>query len=356
MPSQSFLSDGFANNALIDDLVFQVPGSFMSSFGIARRRVLTLGLLGLSGRVGSRVHAQTNVWPTRQVRFIVPFGPGAGADIGARLISDKLSKRWGQPIVIDNRPGGDGIVAVTSFLAANDDHVLIFGPSGSFTVHPYQFDNLRYVFQRDLLPIARFSSTIAALAVPTASGLSDMKEFVARAKANPGKLNIALVPGITEFAWDGFAKVEGLQITKVSYKDIVSAAADLGEGRLDAALAAYATLRPVEATGKIKLIAVATPARVPQLPDIPSATEAGFPSLEFEGLIGFFGPKSMSQELRSRIGGDVTAAAADPLLEQRLAGTGQVLIPGGAAEFRASIEKQVEQVAAIAKLIGMSPK
>jgi tripartite-type tricarboxylate transporter receptor subunit TctC len=328
----------------------------MSISGLARRHVLTIGAWSLCGLAGSRLHAQTSDWPVRQVKIIVPFGPGSGADIGARLISDRLMKRWGKPIVIDNRPGGEGIVAVSSFLAANDDHVLMFGPSGSFTVHPYQFDNLHYDFQRDLLPIARYSSTIATLAVPTSSGVGHMNEFVARARANPGKLNVALVPGITEFAWDGFVKVEGLEITKVPYKDVVSAAADLGEGRLDAAVAAYATLRPIEATGKIKVIAVTTPARVPMLPGVPSTTEAGFPSLEFEGLIGFFGPKIMSQELRDRVGADVVAAASDPLLEQQLASTGQVLIPAGAAGFQAAIDGQVKQVAAIAKLIGVSRK
>ena len=89
-------------------------------------------------------YAQAQAWPTRPVKFIVPFGPGAGADIGARLFADKLSQRWGQPVVIENRPGGDSIVAIKAFLSANDDHVLLFGPSGNFTVHPFNYSKLSY--------------------------------------------------------------------------------------------------------------------------------------------------------------------------------------------------------------------
>ncbi len=325
----------------------------MADKGLTRRE---FSAIGLSCLAAGAARAQTPAWPQRQVKFLIPFGPGAGADIGARLVSDKLAQLWKQPVVIENRPGGDGLVAVTAFMAANDDHVLMFGAAGSFTVHPYQFENLRYVFQRDLLPIARYSSTIIALAVPTASGITSLKEFVARARANPGKLNAALVPGITELVWDGFVKTEGLDITKVPYKDIVPAAGDLGESRLDAVMASYAIVRPVAETGKIRVLAVTSHDRVSLLPDIPSSAEAGFPSLELEGLVGLYGPKIMSQDLRNRIGADVVAAASDPVIGQRLAGTGQVVNPGGAVEFEASIKKQMEQVGAIAKLIGMQPK
>src|SRR4051794_22459796 len=88
--------------------------------------------------------AQAESWPTRPVRFIVPFGPGAGADIGARLFADKLSQKWGQAVVVENRPGGDSIVAIQAFLSANDDHVLLFGPAGNFTVHPFNYSKLSY--------------------------------------------------------------------------------------------------------------------------------------------------------------------------------------------------------------------
>src|SRR6187551_3911444 len=108
--------------------------------------------------------AQAQSWPTRPVKFIVPFGPGAGADIGGRLFAEKLSQKWGQPVIIENKPGGDSIVAIQAFLSANDDHVLLFGPSGNFTVHPFNYSKLPYN-PADLFPVARASNTLLAAAV-----------------------------------------------------------------------------------------------------------------------------------------------------------------------------------------------
>ena len=107
--------------------------------------------------IPSQAPAQS--WPQRPVRFIIPFGPGAGADIGARLIQERLQKRWGQPVVIENRPGGDSIIAIQAVLSANDDHTFLWGPSGNFIVHPFQYKKLSYN-PDDIIPVARFSSTI----------------------------------------------------------------------------------------------------------------------------------------------------------------------------------------------------
>ena len=251
---------------------------------------------------------------------------------------------------------GDGLVAVNAFLSANDDHTLMFAAVGSFTVHPHQIKDLPYVLERDLLPIARYSQTIIALAASKQSGIRNLKELIAKAKANPGKLNAALVPGITELVWDGFCKTEGLDITKVPYKDVVPAANDLAEGRLDVVMASYAILQPVAQGDRVTMLGVTARERVTLLPDLPTSFEQGVPSLELEGLVGLLGPKIMSQELRTRLGADVVAVASDPEIGRRLGATGQAINPGGAAEFEASLKKQIAQVNAIAKLIGMTPK
>src|SRR6058998_242633 len=123
--------------------------------------------------------SQAQSWPQRPVRLIVPFGPGAGADIGARLLAEQLPARWGgKPLVIENRPGGDGLVAIQTFLGANDDHTFLFTPSGNFTVHPFQYDKLPYT-PADLVPIARVSNTILGVGVPTAMNVPDLKAWVA---------------------------------------------------------------------------------------------------------------------------------------------------------------------------------
>jgi tripartite-type tricarboxylate transporter receptor subunit TctC len=317
---------------------------------IARALAFLLGALVLSA-VPS--HAQT--WPQRAVKFIVPFGPGAGADIGARLVAERLQARWGKPVVIENRPGADGLVAIQAFVSAADDHILLFGPAGSFTVHPFQYEKLPYT-PADLLPIARVSNTILAVGVPVSMQIGNLKHFVARAKAEPGKFNAATVPGITEFTFDYFVKTEGLQVAKVPYRDIVQAATDVGEERIHIMMSSYAILQPQAQAGRIKVLAVNGRSRAPILPDIPTAIEAGFPSLEVEGLVGLFGPQGMTMELRERIATGVVAVAADPAIASRLAGTAQVPNPGGPAEFAAAIEDQRAKVAHISKTLGIKPK
>ena len=144
----------------------------------------------------------------------MPFGPGAGVDIGARLLADRLTVRWGKPVVIENRPGADGLVAIQAFLAANDDHTLLASPSGSFTVHPFQYEKLPYT-PADLVPLARISNTILAVGVPESMKIGTLAEFVTRARAEAGKFNAAVVPGITEFTFDYFVKTVGLSVQKV---------------------------------------------------------------------------------------------------------------------------------------------
>jgi tripartite-type tricarboxylate transporter receptor subunit TctC len=300
--------------------------------------------------------AQAQDWPQRAVKFIIPFGAGAGADIGARLFSERLAARWGKAVVVENRPGGDGLVAISAFVGANDDHTLLFAASGSFTVHPYLHEKLPYNLERDLLPIARVSNTIVAIAVPASANMASLAQFVARARAEPGQLNAGLVPGITEFVWDGFVKGAGLSIAKVPYRDIVLAVTDLAEGRLQIIMASYAILQPQAQAGRIKVVAVNGRERVPFLPELPTVIEAGFPALELEGLVGLFGPRIMSRELREKIGADVVAVAADPVISTRLARTAQVLNPGGPAAFGAAIKAQTAQVAAIAQAIGLKQK
>jgi tripartite-type tricarboxylate transporter receptor subunit TctC len=322
----------------------------------AAARVFALVFIAtMTGALPSSAQTPTHSWPQRPVKLIVPFGPGAGADIGARLIADRLPARWGKPVIVENRPGADGIVAIQAFVTANDDHVLLFAASGSFTVHPYQYEKLPYT-PADLAPIARVSNTILATGVPASMKIATLKEFVARAKAEPGRFNAAVVPGITEFTFDYFVKAEGLTITKVPYRDIVQAATDVGEDRVQIMSSSYAILQPQAQAGRIKVLAVNGRERAPILPDLPTAIEAGYPSLEQEGLVGLFGPSTMPLDLRERIAADIIEVAKDPTIGQRLAGTAQVINPGGPAEFAAAVDSQRAIIARIAQALGIKPK
>jgi len=322
----------------------------------ARRIAAALACLAALVLAAAPSRAQSPAWPQRPVKFIIPFGPGAGADIGARLFADRLARRWGQTVVVENRPGADGIVAINAFVSANDDHTLLFAATGSFTVHPFQLEKPPYE-PRDLNPIARVSNTILVVAVPQALGIGTLAEMVALARAQPGKLNTALVPGITELVFTGFLKGQGLDMAKIPYRDIVQAGTDVAEGRVQVLMSSLALVQPHLQSGKVKLLAVTSHEPVAALPGIPTVGAAGYPALELEGLVGLFGPRDMPADLRERIAADVRAVAAeDPEIKARLAATGQMVNPGSAAEFAKAVDAQRAQVAAIAQQIGMKPR
>src|SRR6202050_5143480 len=292
-------------------------------------------------------------WPNRPVKLILPLGAGSGSDIAARLLADRLSKRWGQPVIVENRPGGDGVVAINAFVTAHDDHQLLFAPSSSFTAHPYLHDTLP-TNPSTLLPITRVSNTIIAISVPVRLHIDTFKQLVERARAEPGKLNWAGVTGALDFMFEGWLKREGLNITKVPYRNPVDAASDLAEGRVQVYESALAIVRPQLESGKIKLLAVTNTVHAPTLPNLPTVAEAGYPALTIDGLVGLFGPTGMPLELRQRITADIRAVV-DPTIEDRLTTTGQLTNIGGPEEFGKSIDEQRAKIAAFAKELGINP-
>jgi tripartite-type tricarboxylate transporter receptor subunit TctC len=267
------------------------------------------------------------------------------------LFAERLSARWGQAVVVENRPGGDAVPAITAFVNAHDDHTLFFAPAGSFTAHPYMHDKMLYD-PRDIVPIARVSITIIVIAIPSALKIGSMQELVAVGKAKPGILNWVGITGVNEFLFEGFGKSADLRWTKVPYKDPVQAVNDLAEGRVDVYGTAYAIVRAQVLAGKVKMLAVTNGNRAPMLPDVPTVIEAGFPALHTDGLVGLFGPRNMTDDLRSRITEDIRAVA-DALIAEKLAVTGQVMSIGTASEFGASIEEQRATVARIAADLGI---
>lgn len=307
-------------------------------------------LLAMSGTSS----AQTPAWPQRQVRFILPIGPGAGVDITARLLADKLSAKWGQPVVVENRPGGDAFVAITTVTGAHDDHVLLFAPASAFTAHPLLHAKLPYDIN-DLAPIARVTNTIIGVAVPASLNVSSLKEFVAKVRAEPGKLNYASATGANDMLFAAFLVAEKLDMSKVPYRDTVQVINDLAEGRVQAYVAAYAILRPQVQAGKVKVLALINTHKAASLPDIPTTEEMGFKSLTMDGLTGLFGPHEMTPQVRARIAADIKEVVADPAVAARLTATGQVVNPGTPTELAAAIDKQRETVKRIGNTLGLKP-
>src|SRR5271170_1589328 len=167
---------------------------------------------GMVGALALAIHAiATTVslaqqWPTHPVHFVLPFGPGSGADTAARLLTDKLEQKWGQPIIIDGKPGGDGLLSVGTVVSAKDDHTLFFGPSSIFVVQRYLHEDMTFDPETDLAPIAAVAKVQIAVAVPTSLGISTLAEFVALARAKPNETSYAVAPGFSEFVFDGFVK------------------------------------------------------------------------------------------------------------------------------------------------------
>ena len=314
-----------------------------------------LGLVALALPVASasaQTSASSSGWPSRTVRFVIPLGPGSGVDITARLIGDKLSAKWGQPVVIENKPGGDAVVAINAVIGAADDHVLLFAPASTFTAHPLLHEKLPYKAD-DMVPIARVTNTLIALGVPAELGVSTVKELAAKIKAQPGKLNYASVTGANDLLFAAFLKTENLDMAKVPYKDPVTAINDLAENRIQSFVGAYAIMRPRVQAGKVKVIALTNAEPASSLKDIPTAAQAGFKSLQLDGLVGLLGPKGMPLSIRQKIAADIKAVVTDPEINAKLAATGQVVNPGTPEEFDAALKDQTAKVGDIGKVLGI---
>ena len=256
--------------------------------------------------------------------------------------------------MVENRPGGDGLVAINAFTSANDDHTLLFVPASTFTAHPYTHDKLPYDPERDLLPIANVTAIVIALSAPESLEVDSLGDFVALARAKPERSTWRPPPAIPISILAGFIKTQNLPVAKVPYRDIMQAPNDLAEGRIQLLMSSYASMRPLIEAGKLKVLAVTSRKRVGIAPEIPTVAEAGFPFLGLDSLIGMFGPRGMSNALRESIAADIASVvAADPTIAARLAATGQVVDVRGPAEFAADIKELHGKLADIAQALGI---
>ncbi len=309
--------------------------------------------LAMSAATATASHAQQ--WPTHPVRFVLPFGPGSGADTAARLLTDKLQQKWGQPVIIDGRPGGDGLLSLQVVVSAKDDHTLFFGPSSIFVVQRYLHENMSFDPETALAPIVGVAKVQIAVAVPASLGISTLAQFVALARARPTETSYAVAPGFSEFVFDGFVKENRLAIAKIPYRDITKSPLDLGENRIQLSMQSYAAMRTYAQSGKIRIIAINDRVRSPIAPDIPSVVEAGYPSLLASPVLGLLGPRGMALALRRRIAADVLAAL-DEKTAARLTLTGQPAAPMDLDAYTAALKEQYAQVAHIASVLGIVRK
>jgi tripartite-type tricarboxylate transporter receptor subunit TctC len=313
-------------------------------------RALVVGLLLSVAPYATQAYAQE--WPQRTVRMILPFGPGSAADTIARVMSDDLASRWGKPVIVENKPGADGLLAISALLGAKDDHALLLTSTGSFLAHPYVHKKLDYNFERDFAPIARIADTLLVVAVPETLKAGTLAQFVELAHAQP-ELNLAASAGLTEFAVDAFLKAENLKTVRVPYKELAGAARDLSEGRIHFLLTSYAVVRPFVEAGKVKIIAAGSRQRSPITKDIPSIPESGYSMLAAETSTAVFGGPQMSQVLRKKIADDMISVINNPKIRDRIASTGQDVVPSGPDELAELLKRQSLKAETIAAALGM---
>ena len=297
----------------------------------------------------------SGVWPTRPVTVIVPFGPGSGADLVARLLAPRLSARWRQSVVVDNRPGADGIVAVQAFVSAKDGHTLLFTPAGLVTLTPLLHDRVPFDPLRDLVPTAAVVTDSIGISVTGAVKGTSLADLVALARRQPGQLLWAAASPLPEVIFKALLALEKLEMKHVPYRDLSMAVQDLGSGRIHVGIFAVPTLMPHVQTGAVRLLVVTSSARIAAAPDVPTSAEAGYPLLSVDSKWGFYAWRDIPTTLRDRISEDVRRALDDPALAQRVLAMGLTVAPGDAEAFSRALERQRGQVHEIARLIGLRP-
>jgi tripartite-type tricarboxylate transporter receptor subunit TctC len=319
----------------------------MTNGEVMRTLVRSATALAFAVLIALPAAAPAQTWPQRTVRIILPLPPGAGTDVSGRLYAERLAKRWGQPVVVENRQGADGIPAVTSFLAARDNHTFLLSFAGVITINPLIHEKLPYDPARDLVPIGTMVDNFLGVLATAKLDVASLADLIKAARAQPGKLNWAATPGLPHYILLALQKSAALDMVQVGYRDFAPAYQDLNQGRLHVIGTGVPTLVPHHRAGTARLLFVTNRERAPQAPEVPTATEAGHPELTFEGTVGLFGPRDMPAALRERISADLRAVAADAAFRARLAGIGVAARTSTPAEHAAVVEEQRRKIAAI---------
>ena len=284
--------------------------------------------------------AAAEAWPHRTVKIIAPIPTGTATDLAARLFAEGLAQRWGQAVVVENRPGADGIAGVTTFVNAHDDHTLLFSFAAPISINPLIHDRLPYDPVRDLVPIAAAIDNFFAIAVSTQTGVQSIDKFIAAAQASPERFNWAATAGLPHYIFLALQKKNGLKLTQVPYREFAPALQDLAESRIQVLVSAPATMMPAVTSGKARLLMVTNRDRSPIARDVPTAIEAGFPELTFDGVVGFFGGRDVPTAVRDRIADDVAIVGGNAEINSRLQAAGIKVRILNAAQFAGAIEEQ----------------
>ena len=295
-------------------------------------------------------------WPTRPVVLMTSSSPGSPVDLAARLVAEGLTSRLGQPFVVENRPGADGIIALEAIKAASPDgHHLLMTNIGALTVNPLLYAKLPYDPERDFTPVTIVAGDTLVVTTSTAFGTDTLEAALKKARARPLAYNWAAAPGGTHLTGLQILRKTDTPMTFIPYRSLQQAAVDLGEDRVQLLIAPLVLVLPQVQSGKVRLLAVLSEQRSPLAPGIATIGEAGYPDLASSGAISLFGPAGMPAEVVTILGRAVASVLADAEVARRLEQAGMTPVgtgPKALAERRAA---DAARWARVAREHGVAP-
>jgi tripartite-type tricarboxylate transporter receptor subunit TctC len=322
----------------------------------SRRRFLLLAAGAAALPVFAHV-ALAQAYPSRPVRLVVPFAAGGGGDITARLIGQWLSERLGQQFIIENRPGAGGNIGTEAAVRAAPDGytlLLVLPPNA---INATLYDKLNFDFIRDIMPVAGIMRTPLVMEVNPSFPAKTVAEFIAYAKANPGKINRASGGNGTSghVAGELFRMMTGINMLHVPYRGGAAAIADLLGGQVQVVFDTVASSTDYIKAGKLRALAVTSTTPLEAFPDIPTVGDT-VPGYEASAFFGVGAPRGTPSEIVDTLNKQVNAALADPKMKARLADLGGLMLSGSPADFAKLIAEETEKWAKVVKFAGIKPE
>ena len=311
----------------------------------SRRHLLgASGALALGGLLPAAASAQS-AWPSKSVRFVVPFAPGGSSEIVARSTAAELSKTLGQSVYVDNKPGAAGNIAMSEVARAEDQHTLILGHIGTLAVNPFIFDKLPYDANKDFKPVSLLAKVPSLYVVHPDVPAKNLKEFIAYVKKNPGRLSYGSAGNGSagHLAFEYLKMTAEIFMLHVPYRGTGPMMTDLLAGRLEASTVGAAAVLPFIKSGKVRCIATGSAKRLPQLPDVATVAEQGFPGFEMTQWYGMMAPASISAANLDKLATETAKAVKAPASLERLNADAAEAIGGTPAQFAQFIAAEQER-------------
>lgn len=298
--------------------------------------------VALFGFAGAPVHAQD--YPARPIRILVPYAPGGIADIAARIIGAKMTEAWGQQVIVENRTGANGFIAINETAkAAADGYTLVMVTTGDVAINPALFKDMPYDLDRDLAPVAAVSDAPMVLVTNSATPYHSVADVIAAAKAAPGTLDVGTPAygSINQLVLESMALNTGTKFVHVPYKGGAPAAQAVAAGDIPLGILASSSVAPFVAGGQMRVLAVTTAKRSPLNPEWPTLQEQGAGAIAESNWTALLAPKATPQPVIDRLAAKVVEILNMPDVKARFAAGGVSTIPAGPAELDAKIKREL---------------